>query len=143
MSRPAAIVVGIALACSCLAACGGPSEYCQVIEQNQAALKSFGKKKTDKAFKTYRQAVNEISKVAPESVKSDWTGLTRALVEVRDAHKAAGVSMQDISQEAITAMGAVKGGQIQAAYEKFNDAVSEHGEKTADSVVKECGIDLQ
>jgi hypothetical protein len=143
MNRSASVVVGVVLACSTLAACGGPSEYCQVVEQNQAALKSFGKKKTDKAFKTYRQTVNEISKVAPESVKSDWSALTRALVEVKDAHKAAGVSMQDISQEAINTMGAVKGGQIVTAYENFNDAVSEHGAKTAESVAKECGIDLK
>ncbi|MFI5427801.1 hypothetical protein [Aeromicrobium sp. UC242_57] len=87
------------------------------------ALDSFGKKKTDTAFKKYRRTANSISKIAPDPVDKDWKALTAAMVEVKDAQKAAGLKPQDVTVDSVAGLSTAQSAGLSSAYEKFTDAV--------------------
>jgi hypothetical protein len=143
MKRAAAVVATIALIATTAAGCGGDSEYCAAVKEHQSALDSFGKKKTDAAFKKYRRATNSIAKVAPESVKDDWDSLTQSMVEVKDAQKAAGLKLQDVTAQSVAALGTQASAKLVNAYESFTDAAEKHGAAIAADVKDQCGVKLK
>lgn len=143
MKKAAALTVTMALAAATLAGCGGDSEYCATVKENVSALDSFGKKKTDAAFTKYRRAANDISKVAPPPSDKDWQALTKAMVSVRKAQKAAGLKLEDTSAQAVAGLSTAQSVGLSNAYEDFTEAVADHGDKIKNQVKSECGVSLK
>lgn len=143
MKKAAALVAATVVASTVLSGCGGDSEYCATVKQNVSVLDTFGKKKTDAKFKKYRRAVNEISKLAPEPVDKDWTALTKSLIEVRDAQKAAGLKLEDVTVKSVAGLSTAQSTGLNEAYKSFSDAVADHGQAITDNVKSECGVTLK
>lgn len=143
MKKAAALTVTLAMAAATLAGCGGDSEYCAAVKQNVSALDSFGKKKTDAGFKKYRQTANAISKVAPSPVDKDWKALTKAMVEVRDAQKAAGLKLEDVTVDSVAGLSTAQSSGLNSAYQSFTDATATYGSAIKKDVKKQCGVTLK
>lgn len=143
MKKAAALTVTMALAAVTLAGCGGDSEYCASVKENVAVLDSFGKKKTDSAFQKYRRTTNTIAKLAPAPVDKDWKALGKSLIDVRDAQKTAGLTMQKTTAEAVAGLSTLQSTGLSSAYEDFTEAVADHGTKIKDQVKDECGVTLK
>lgn len=143
MKKAATLVAAAIVASTALAGCGGDSEYCAAVKQNVSVLDSFGKKKTDAGFKKYRQATNSLSKLAPDPVNKDWSALTKALVEVRDAQKAAGLKLEDVTVKSVAGLSTAQSTGLNSAYQSFTDAVAKHGPAIKADVKKQCGVTLK
>ena len=143
LKHSVALAVSAAVAAAALAGCGGDSEYCAAVKKEVPVLDTFGKKKTDKAYKNYKRATSELAKVAPDSVRKDWTALTKAISNVQDAQKDAKLKLQDVTVESVAGLSTAQSQGLNTAYEKFTDAVAEHGQAVKDDVESECGVKLK
>lgn len=141
--RPAAWIVAAAVAAGTLAGCGGDSQYCAAVKENVSALDTFGKKKTDKAFTTYRRTTLELAELAPEPVGKDWKALAKAISNVQKAQKAAKLSLEDVSVETVAGLSTEQSQRLDKSYRGFTDAVAEHGGVVKKNVESECGVKLK
>jgi hypothetical protein len=146
MTRPrvkhAATAAAAALTAVLLAGCGGQSPYCAAIEKNADQLNSFGKTRTDAAFTGYAKAFSDVAKVAPASVKDDWSRLADVTQGVLAAQEEAGISLEQSGRRAeVAKLEQSQRDTLNEAYETFNDTADQ---RTA--VVKnaktECEITL-
>ena len=136
-------VAAAVLASTLLAGCAGQSEYCAAVEKDADVLNSFGKTRTDKAYETYASTFGSIAKLAPTTVKDDWTALADVTTGVLEAQEAVGVPLEDMQDD--DKVGELDENQLASlneAYEAFNDTSSQR-----DAVVKnaktECEITLR
>ncbi|NRQ50586.1 hypothetical protein [Aeromicrobium stalagmiti] len=143
MKTIAALVATTVVAAATLAGCGGDSEYCAAVKKDQSTLESFGQKRTDAAFAGYRSATRTIAKLAPTTIRKDWTALSTAIADVQAAQKAAGLKLEDVSVDAVAQLTPEQGESLNSSYTAFNSAVSKHGKRVAADVKSECSVTLQ
>jgi len=97
MSRTAALLVTAVVAVTALAGCGGDDPYCAAVKEHQAALDTFGEKRTNAGFAAYAEAVRAIASTAPDTSKDDWAKLGSVTDGVLTAQKKAGITLQDMA----------------------------------------------
>jgi len=137
---PAALALAASVV---LGGCSSPSAYCQLVEDDQKALDSFGQKRTTKAFTADAKRFRAIAELAPESVADDWTRLAEVTERVLAVHDKAGLTLEEADDPARLAETTDKRlERINAAYEKFN-ATSKQRAAVVKNVADECDIDLK
>lgn len=133
-------VAGAAILLSTLTGCG-QSEYCKAVDANKVAINSLGEKKSNDAFLSYARAFRTVAKVAPASVRKDWTKMADVTQAVVTAQVQAGVSLEQTSGETLAKVPLEKREKLNAAYEAFNDTANER-KAVVKNVKDECEITL-
>ena len=143
MKRTATVLVTTIVATMTLTGCGGASDYCEAVDTNKASLNTFGQKRTDAAYAKYAKVFADVAKVAPASVKKDWTALSDATDGVIEAQKTAGVKLEDMTDEAkVKKLGKAELKELNDAYKAFN-ATTKQRTAVVKNVLQECDIRLK
>lgn len=126
-----------------LGACSSPSAYCQLVEDDQKALDSFGEQRTTKAFTADAKRFRQIADLAPAAVADDWTRLAEVTERVLAAHEKSGLTLEDAQDPAVLAETDNDDlDRVNKAYVKFN-ATSKERAAVVKNVSDECDIDLK
>ncbi|CAN5419396.1 hypothetical protein BH09ACT10_BH09ACT10_09690 [soil metagenome] len=142
MRRMALALTGALLSSTFLVGCGGSSAYCDTVEASQKTLDSFGQNRTDKAFTGYATTLEKIAADAPADIKADWTKLADVTRAVLTAHKAVGLSLEDMADtKKVDAIDPADLPKLNDAYQKFNNTTKQR-EEIVKNVKTECDITL-
>lgn len=141
--RAAALLVATVVAGATLTACGSDSDYCAAVKDQQSTLDTFGKKETDAGFAKYERTTRSLAKLAPAGARKDWTALSAAVRDVRDAQDAVGLKLQDVSADSLKTLSPEQTESLNGAYAAFTKASAKHGSRLKKSVKSECGVDLR
>ncbi len=126
-----------------LGACGGPSAYCQTVEDDEQVLDSLGSSRTTEAYTSYAAALTEISEVAPAESKKQWTTLAQATQAVLTTHDEIGFALDDMGDaDARANLSEADTAVLEEAYASFNDTTAER-EAVIENVQSSCDIELQ
>ncbi|MET0766325.1 MAG: hypothetical protein ABWY50_01650 [Aeromicrobium sp.] len=143
MNRTAATLAMGVFAVAALAGCGGEDPYCAAIEENKAALDSFGTKRTEAAFTTYAKALRSVATTAPDEVKDEWAKLGSVTDGVLKAHQSVGLPLEDMTDTAKVAdLDADDLETVNTAYEAFNKTGKQRTAVVQD-VLERCEITLK
>ncbi len=140
LAGPAALALAASVL---LGGCSSPSAYCQLVQDDQKALDSFGKERTTAAFTADAKRFRRLADLASASVADDWTRLAEVTERVLAAHEKSGLSLEDAQDPAVLAeTDSDDLDRVNKAYEKFN-ATSKERAAVVKNVSDECDIDLK
>lgn len=143
MKRTAAAMVVAIVATMGLTGCGGDSPYCETVKKQQDSLNTFGKTKSDAAYTRYAKVFADVAKVAPTSVKKDWSALSKATTDILDAQDDVGVKLEDMDDAAkVKKLDAAQLKKLNQAYEAFNRTTKQRA-AVVKNVLQECDIKLK
>lgn len=143
MKRASVAVAVMMTAAVSLSACGGGNAYCDTVKSGQKSLNSFGQTRTDKAYQGYSELLRKIAKVAPTTVKSNWTTLSAKTDGVLQAQSSVGLKLENMSDS--KKVGALKPADLKKlndAYTAFNGTTKERA-AVVKNVKQECKITLK
>jgi uncharacterized protein (DUF885 family) len=143
MTRTAAFLVSTLVCASVLSGCGGQSAYCEAVDNGKASLNTFGEKRTDAAYAGYAKVLDGVAKVAPKTIKKDWTALADVTKGVIAAQKAVDLKLEEMTVTAkVKKLSAAQLKQLNTAYEAFN-ATTAQRTAVVKNVKQECKITLK
>ncbi len=143
MTRTAAFLVSTLVCASVLSGCGGQSAYCDAVDKGKASLNTFGEKRTDAAYAGYAKVLDGVAKVAPKTIKKDWTALADVTKGVIAAQKAVDLKLEEMTVTAkVKKLSAAQLKQLNTAYEAFN-ATTAQRTAVVKNVKQECKITLK
>lgn len=140
-----------AMACAAtfsLTGCGlFGNEYCDSIEANLKTLETYGSTESNAAYEKLADTLEEVAKVAPDNVKSDYEALAKATRGVLSAHKKAGVTLEEVKKDPVAANAKLTTEQrnaINTARTAFNpDRTADERASVVTSIKQECEITLK
>lgn len=143
MTRTAAFLVSTLVCATVLSGCGGGSAYCDAVEKDKASLNSFGEKRTDAAYAGYAKVLDGVAKVAPKTIKKDWTALADVTKGVIAAQKTVDLKLEEMTITAkVKKLSPAQLKQLNTAYEAFN-ATTAQRTSVVKNVKQECKITLK
>lgn len=143
MRRIAAAVAGSIVVAVTLAGCGGASDYCKAVEKDQESLNTFGKTRTDAAYAKYATVFEGIAKVAPSTIKDDWTTLAEVTRTVLATQKDVGLALEDMADtEKVKKIDQDDLTKLNEAYTAFNKTTAQRT-AVVKNVKQECKITLK
>jgi len=143
MSRTPAVLVSTIVCATVLSACGGESAYCTAVGKDKVSLNTFGEKRTDAAYADYAKVFDGVAKVAPASIKKDWTALADVTKGVIAAQKAVNLKLEEMTDPAkVKKLNADQLKQLNTAYEAFNGTTAQRA-AVVKNVKQECKITLK
>lgn len=143
MKRFAALVVVTTVAATTLSGCGGGNAYCDAVDHGKTTLNTFGQKRTDEAYATYAKVFDGVAKVAPTSIRKDWTALADVTKGVISAQKGVGLSLEDMTDTAkVKKLTTAQLKKLNTAYKAFN-ATTAQRTAVVKNVKQECKITLK
>ncbi|WP_332643227.1 hypothetical protein [Aeromicrobium sp.] len=143
MTRTAAFLVSTLVCASVLSGCGGGSAYCDAVDKDKASLNTFGEKRTDAAYAGYASVLEGVAKVAPKTIKKDWTTLADVTKGVIAAQKTVDLKLEEMTITAkVKKLSAAQLKQLNTAYEAFN-ATTAQRTAVVKNVKQECKITLK
>lgn len=143
MTRTAAFLVSTLVCASVLSGCGGKSAYCEAIDKDKASLNTFGEKRTDAAYAGYAKVLEGVAKVAPTTIKKDWTALADVTKGVIAAQKKVDLKLEEMTVTSkVKKLSAAQLKQLNTAYEAFN-ATTAQRTAVVKNVKQECKITLK
>ncbi len=143
MSRIATSVVSTIICATMLSACGGGSSYCDAVKKDEATLNTFGEKRTDAAYANYAKVFEGVAKVAPDTIKKDWTTLANVTKGVIAAQKAVNLQLEEMADAAkVKKLNEAQLKQLNTAYEAFNGTTAQRT-AVVKNVKQECKITLK
>ncbi|MDR7086757.1 uncharacterized protein (DUF885 family) [Aeromicrobium panaciterrae] len=143
MTRTAALLVSTLVCATVLSGCGGGSAYCDAVDKDKASLNTFGEKRTDAAYAGYAKVLEGVAKVAPATIKKDWTTLADVTKGVIAAQKAVDLKLEDMTDTAkVKKLSAAQLKELNAAYTTFNGTKAERT-AVVKNVKQECKITLK
>jgi hypothetical protein len=143
MSRTAAFLVTTIVGATVLSGCGGGSAYCDAVEKDKSSLNTFGEKRTDAAYARYATVFEGVAKVAPKTVKKDWTALADVTKGVIAAQKAVNLKLEEMTDTAkVKKLTEAQLKQLNTAYEAFNGTTAQRT-AVVKNVKQECKITLK
>ncbi len=143
MRRTAALVVSTIACATVLAGCGGESAYCTAVDKDKSSLNTFGEKRTDAAYAGYAKVFDGVAKVAPASIKKDWTTLADVTKGVIAAQKGVKLKLEEMTDTAkVKKLDQAQLKKLNTAYEAFN-ATTEQRTAVVKNVKQECKITLK
>ncbi len=143
MSRTPAFLVSTIVCATVLSGCGGESAYCTAVDKDKVSLNTFGEKRTDAAYADYAKVFDGVAKVAPASIKKDWTALADVTKGVIAAQKAVDLKLEDMTDPAkVKKLNADQLKQLNTAYQAFNGTTAQRA-AVVKNVKQECKITLK
>jgi hypothetical protein len=143
MKRSAALLVGTIVTATTLSGCGGGNAYCDAVKKDRTTLNTFGQKRTDAAYAKYAKAFDEVGKVAPTSIRKDWTKLADVTKGVLAAQKSVGLALEDMTDTTkVKKLTSAQLKGLNTAYEAFN-ATQTQRNAVVKNVKQECKIKLK
>jgi hypothetical protein len=143
MKRSAALLVGTIVTATTLSGCGGGNAYCDAVDHGKATLNTFGQKRTDAAYANYAKVFSGVAKVAPTTIRKDWTTLADVTKGVIAAQKGVGLSLEDMTNTAkVKKLTSDQLKKLNTAYNAFN-ATQTQRNAVVKNVKQECKITLK
>lgn len=143
MTRTAAFLVSTLACAAVLSGCGGGNAYCDAVEKDKATLNTFGEKRTDAAYADYAKVFDGVAKVAPKTVKKDWTALADVTEGVIAAQKSVDLKLEEMTDTAkVKKLTEAQLKELNTAYEAFN-GTTEQRTAVVKNVKQECKITLK
>ena len=142
MMRAVATMVTTVLALVTLAACGSDDPYCGEVKEHESTLNTFGQKRTTAAYTGYARTFRAVAKVAPASVKPDWTAIAKVTEGVLAAQDEVGVKLEQMTDTArVKKLSTAQLKKLNNAYEAFNKTADQR-RAVVKNVQQECDIKL-
>jgi hypothetical protein len=143
MKRSAALMVVTIVAATTLSGCGGGNAYCDAVDNGKATLNTFGQKRTDAAYANYAKVFAGVAKVAPTSIRKDWTTLADVTKGVISAQKGVGLALEDMTNTTkVKKLTTAQLKKLNTAYQAFN-ATTKQRTAVVKNVKQECKITLK
>ncbi len=143
MNRFAALLVGTMIATTTLSGCGGGNAYCDAVDKGKATLNTFGQTRTDAAYANYAKVFDGVAKVAPTSIRKDWSALAGVTKGVISAQKGVGLSLEDMANTAkVKKLSTAQLKSLNTAYQAFNATTTQRN-AVVKNVKQECKITLK
>lgn len=143
MTRTAAFLVSTLVSATVLSGCGGASAYCDAVEKDKASLNTFGEKRTDAAYADYAKVFDGVAKVAPKTIKKDWSTLADVTKGVIAAQKTVGLKLEEMSDtKKVKKLSEDQLKELNTAYEAFNGTTAQRT-AVVKNVKQECKITLK
>ncbi len=144
MKHPAALLVATIVAVTTLSGCGGGGNpYCDAVTKGKSTLNTFGQKRTDAAYANYAKVFQGVAKVAPVSIRKDWTTLADVTNGVISAQSDVGLSLEDMTDTAkVKKLDAAQLKKLNAAYQAFNGTTAQRT-AVVKNVKQKCKITLK
>ena len=143
MNRSVALMVVTIVAATTLSGCGGGNAYCDAVDKGKATLNTFGQKRTDAAYAKYATVFDGVTKVAPTSIRKDWTTLADVTKGVIAAQKGVGLSLEDMTDTTkVKKLSTAQLKTLNTAYQAFNATTTQRN-AVVKNVKQECKITLK
>lgn len=134
--------VAALVASTLLVGCGGPSAYCESVEENADLLESFGQDRTDAGYTRYAETFSSMADLAPEDVQEEWTQLATVTRGVLEAQEEVGVPLEEMrDDDAVAELSSDDLSTLNEAYEAFN-GTGDQRTAVVTNVKQECDITL-
>lgn len=143
MKHSAALMIVTIAAATTLSGCGGGNAYCDAVDKGKTTLNTFGQKRTDAAYADYVKVFQGVAKVAPVSIRKDWTALADVTKGVITAQKNVGLSLEDMTNTTkVKKLNTAQLKMLNTAYQAFNGTTAQRT-AVVKNVKQQCKITLK